>query len=312
MRVALNVLYTGPFPRRVRQATYYLRLLLESTQSADIALANYWPTAYTAFVSHMLSDRDTRLAYNVRAFEPLTHGELAESGRIGRRLRSALAGGSYRLPLVKLVTSRYLSRMAGDPTAQVMGHGIDLSLFHPPRDRQTGPVRIGIIGRPGAVKGYQDFLSAMQLVAARDGFCLLVAGDESVALPAGHRWEATAARSEREMAEFYRRCDVFVFPSRSEGFGLPALESLASGCALLVTDCGGVREFAVSGRNCLMVPPADPPALARGLERLLADPALRQQLSARGLEDAQHFSRDAVTARFERVLLELTGSGSGQ
>jgi glycosyltransferase involved in cell wall biosynthesis len=306
--VQLRVVRTGRLPLRLRQVVYYARLLLESTQSADVCLANYWPTAYTAIVSKHLRDRHTQLAYNVRAYEPITHGELAESGRIGRRLRAAFAAGSYRLPLKKLVTSQYLRRMVRDPAAEVMGHGIDLATFYPDASpRANDQVTVGIIGRSGAVKGYEDFLAAMERVPPFDDLRVLVAATEAVRLPHGHQASIIAATSEAAMAAFYRMCDVFVFASRSEGFGLPAIEALASGCALLVTDCGGVREFACPDENCLMVPPADAPALARGLVRLLESPELRRRLSARGTEDAKHFSRDAVSARFEAALLTLTG-----
>ena len=107
------------------------------------------------------------------------------------------------------------------------------------------------------------------------------------------------------MSSFYRSCDVFVFPSRAEGFGLPALEAMASGCAVLVTDCGGVNTFARPDVNCLMVRPADPAALAEGLGQLVREPPLRARLAKAGLETARQFSRDEVEERFCAYLLSL-------
>jgi len=307
--VALRVLATGPWPRRLRQMVYYLRLLVASTQGADVCLANYWPTAYTALASHVLRDRGTALAYNVRAYEPITHGALAESSPLGRRLRGLLAAASYRLPLAKLVTSAYLKRAVGDPRARVMGHGVDLGVFRPcPRPMAEGPVTVGVVARQGAVKGYPDFQAALALLPADTPLRLLVAGDRDVMLPDRFAPRRVPSETEAEMAALYQACDVFVFPSRSEGFGLPALEALASGCALLSTDCGGVREFARPNENCLLIPPGDPAALAEALLRLVRDAELRRRLAAQGARDAAGYSRAAVSARFEQALLELAAA----
>ncbi len=305
-RVQVHVLPTGPFPRRLRQLAYYLRLCWESTQGADVCLANYWPTAYTALLSRLMRGDRTALAYNVRAYEPTTHGDLAESGAAGRRLRSTFAKLSYRLPIPKLVTSEYLRGLVGDRSTAVMGHGIDLAIFHP-KEKQTESetVTVGVVGRHGAVKGYQDFLDAQERLAGDLPIRFAVAGERDLPLPSRFASERFTSGSESEMAVFYRACDVFVFPSRSEGFGLPALEALASGCALVSTDCGGVREFAQPEVNCLLVPPAEPAGLAAAIQRLVNDPLARSSLARQGVLDAQAFSRHRVTERFERELLRL-------
>src|SRR5581483_11831259 len=163
-----------------------------------------------------------------------------------------------------------------------------------PRPMAEGPVTVGVVARQGAVKGYPDFQAALALLPADTPLRLLVAGDRDVALPERFTASRVPSETEAEMAALYQACDVFVFPSRSEGFGLPALEALASGCALLSTDCGGVREFARPNENCLLIPPGDPAALAEALLRLA--------------RDAAGYSRAAVSARFEQALLELAAA----
>ena len=107
------------------------------------------------------------------------------------------------------------------------------------------------------------------------------------------------------MAEFYGRCDLFVFSSRGEGFGLPALEAMAVGCPVVTTDSGGVRQFAVPDQNCLMTPPADAPTLARAIQALVDDPTRRAELRAAGLATAARYSQDAVLERFCGFLVRL-------
>jgi glycosyltransferase involved in cell wall biosynthesis len=128
---------------------------------------------------------------------------------------------------------------------------------------------------------------------------------DPVPLPTGHPAEAVVAPSEPAMADFYRRCDVFVFPSLAEGFGLPALEAMACGCAVVTTACGGVDSFARPEVNCLMVRPGDPPALGAAIERLARDRELRARLAREGLATAGHFDRERSLDRLADLLIRL-------
>ncbi|HEY0604257.1 MAG TPA: glycosyltransferase family 1 protein, partial [Herpetosiphonaceae bacterium] len=80
---------------------------------------------------------------------------------------------------------------------------------------------------------------------------------------------------------------VFVFPSRYEGFGLPPLEAMASGTPVIASDSSSLPE--VVGDAGLLVAPEVAP-LAEALQRLVDDPALREDLSARGLRRASGFT----------------------
>lgn len=315
-RVEVRVLSSGPrtLPMAARKMLYLTRLGIVAADDCDICLANYFLTAYAAFASRTLTRSQAALAYNIRGYEPISHGLLAEANPTSQRLRAALARWSYRLPLHKVCTTEWLRDMVGDRTAFVVGHGIDPSVFGPgsngrtgaiPTPRSDSAVHVGVIGRNGAVKGYGDFLDALNQLSVETPMQVHVAVQEDVSLP--NRWpvERSWTPDESAMSSFYHSCDVFVFPSRAEGFGLPALEAMASGCAVLVTDCGGVNTFARPGVNCLMVPPGDPGALAEALAQLVRDPALRVRLAKAGAATAREFSRDEVEERFCAYLLSL-------
>ncbi|MCC7265078.1 MAG: glycosyltransferase family 4 protein [Candidatus Latescibacteria bacterium] len=94
--------------------------------------------------------------------------------------------------------------------------------------------------------------------------------------------------SQAEIHACYGGALLFAFPSLMEGFGLPVLEAMASGCPVLAADIPPVAE--VAGGDAWLVDPLDPQAIAAGLCHLLDDPGMRQELSQRGRSRAAGFT----------------------
>ncbi len=96
---------------------------------------------------------------------------------------------------------------------------------------------------------------------------------------------------------------IFVLSSRYEGFPNVLVEALATGRAVVATDCrSGPSDLIEDGVNGLLVPPEDPAALARGLERLMADAALRRRLGAAALAIRDHLSIGAILQQWNDLL----------
>lgn len=87
---------------------------------------------------------------------------------------------------------------------------------------------------------------------------------------------------------WYRAATVFVYPSLYEGFGLPVLEAMASGTAVITSNTSSLPE--VAGDAAILIDPTDVDAMADALVRLLNDADLRGQLSAAGVRQAAKFS----------------------
>jgi glycosyltransferase involved in cell wall biosynthesis len=94
---------------------------------------------------------------------------------------------------------------------------------------------------------------------------------------------------------------AFVFPSLYEGFGMPILEAMACGTPVLTSATSALPEIA--GDAALLIDPEDTAALADGLARLMRDPALREDLRARGLARAAQFTWERCAAQTLAVLL---------
>ena len=93
-----------------------------------------------------------------------------------------------------------------------------------------------------------------------------------------------------DLSEFYAALDLFIMPSRSEGWGLAALEAMAHGLAVIATDVGGLPELVEQGKTGWLVPPESPPALADAIEAAALDPARRCEYGCNARERAARFS----------------------
>ncbi|WP_349616753.1 glycosyltransferase [Azotobacter salinestris] len=95
---------------------------------------------------------------------------------------------------------------------------------------------------------------------------------------------------EEDLVALYNLCKVFVFPSWHEGFGLPALEAMACGRAVIAANSSSLPE--VVGCDEALFDPLDDDSIARKLEQVLTDEGFRKALEQHGIEQAKNFSWD--------------------
>ncbi len=201
--------------------------------------------------------------------------------------------------------------------------GIDPAPFAPDgADKPAGrPVRIFFMGRHRYYKGLDTLLQALPLVPEAE----LVAGGDGPMRP---EWEALAAElglddrvrflgeiPAADLPDHYRQADLFCLPSnsRAEAFGIVLLEAMAAGLPCVTTELGTGTSFVVQHEQTgLVVPPADPAALAAALNRLVANPALRRQYGAAGRARLlNEFTIEAMVERVEAVYREIVGEVEG-
>ena len=108
-----------------------------------------------------------------------------------------------------------------------------------------------------------------------------------------------------ELARFYAAADVVLVPSRSESFGLAALEAQACGTPVVAAGVGGLREVVRDERTGLLVTGHDPADHAEAVLRLLRDPAFAARLSANAVRHAGRFSWDVTAADIASVYREV-------
>jgi glycosyltransferase involved in cell wall biosynthesis len=112
-----------------------------------------------------------------------------------------------------------------------------------------------------------------------------------------------------DVIDLLASCNLFVLPSLYEGFPLSILEAMAAGKPVIASAIAGNDEVIIDGQTGLLVPPADPIALAHAIETLLADPVLAKRLAFAGRERiCREFSVSTMVEHVTRIYEEALHS----
>jgi glycosyltransferase involved in cell wall biosynthesis len=214
----------------------------------------------------------------------------------------------FRAPCLKVCVSGWLvdvGRTLGVPEDQLVHvpMGIDHDCFTEQVPLRERPRRVGMLYGPHPAKGWALGLDALRILRDRRPDVDVVAfGTERPVEPLPP-WVHFVVDPSREQlaAEVYNGCQVFLQPSSYEGFGFAAVEAMACGAALVTTDNGGSRDYAVDGQTAL-VSERSPEALADAVARLLDDPDEAAQLARAGKQHVTRFDWDRGAEVLEHAL----------
>ncbi len=236
---------------------------------------------------------------------PEVHPELFPKGNPHRFKREFVAAADLVI-CISEVTRLDLMRIYGTPSDKivVIPLGVDMSTFKPGRKRHPGlPSRyVLFVGQRGAYKDFSTLARAFALADLPEDVKLVAVGGGKFS-PREHSNLHELGISQRtvhlnlsdaQLVSAFSNADCFVFPSTIEGFGLPTLEAMASGCPTVLADVETHRE--VGGPAARYFTASDSSMLARLLTDLTADPQLRLRMRREGLSRAASFTWDE-TAR---------------
>jgi phosphatidyl-myo-inositol alpha-mannosyltransferase len=210
---------------------------------------------------------------------------------------------------------------------KVIPNGVDVQRFAnavPIARWQDGTPNVLFVGRHEPRKGLLDLLKAHRIMRKTgSGSRLLIVGSgpqerearRYVATRGLQEVEFLGRVSDAEKAQLFRTVDVFASPATGgESFGIVLLEAMAAGTPIVCSDIHGYKGVVRRDREGLLVPPREPRELAIAIDRLLRDPALREQMGAAGQARAEEFSWPRVTAKVEDyygfVIRRLAATGS--
>jgi glycosyltransferase involved in cell wall biosynthesis len=265
---------------------------------ADIVVATHWSSA--AWVRRLVdARRASHAAYFVQDYEAWFYPEADAEKR-------ARVKESYALIPHKIVTSEWLRNLLQQDgyESERIPLGLDLGFFYPrPVERPSRPVVLAMARPRTPRRGFESVVAALAKVhVAMPSVDIVLFGEDlgDLTLPFPYRGEGLITDHER-LARLYSGARVHFDGSDFQAFGLPALEAMACGAVSVLTDVGGVREYARHDENCLLVPPREPGAAAQAILRLLSDEVLHRRLREGGLAT----SRDSSMRRAAGATLEF-------
>jgi glycosyltransferase involved in cell wall biosynthesis len=226
-------------------------------------------------------------------------------GILAKAIEDRLMSG----PFPKLCTAHWLidvSRALGVSEHQsvYLPYGLKHDKYRLVSPLEERPPQVAMAYNSHPTKGAGHGLKALALVKERvpEAEIVVFGASEPVReIPPGVTYR-TSPPQDVLVEGIYNRSRVFLNSSVREGFGLPCIEAMACGCALVTTDNGGSRDYAFHGETALVAPTGQVEALADHIEELLVDDDRRLRLARAGLEFVKGYDWDESGRRLESFL----------
>jgi glycosyltransferase involved in cell wall biosynthesis len=266
--------------------------------AADVTLATAWKSAPVAAAA---PPRCGSRFYLVQHYESLYHGA------------PDVVDATYRLPLRKIVISTWLADIMREKFgagSELLVTPVDRALFHRVQTTVTTPrPRVLMLHHDYAWKGVADGLEAVRRVRARVPALRLVGFGVKPPRAQEPYDEFHVNPPQEALAALYSGCDIYLCPSWDEGLGMPPMEAMACGAALVTYDNGGSRDYARDGETALVARRQNVDELSAQLARMATDATLRARLAAAGQAFVTTaFDWDRSVTRLEALFGE---SGTG-
>jgi D-inositol-3-phosphate glycosyltransferase len=325
-------------PQHVEQFTAGVLERIEAAGRPDVIHANYWLSGVSGHaLKHTL---ELPLVSTFHTLARVKAEEAAEGHDRRAKSEAEVIGCSDAILANSVGEAAQLERLYGavPDRIEVVAPGVDHHLFSPGDQLSArrelglgnGPVLL-FAGRIQPLKGADVAVRALAALRAerpsdragpgkRPATLLLVGGPSGVdgnaelarlhhlvvELGLEERVQFIAPQPHGRLALYYRAADVCLVPSRSESFGLVALEAAACGTPVVAADVGGLSTLVQHGVSGFVVEGRDPEAYASYVARLLDDRPMARQMSDQAVALANTYRWSITAARLRRLYADLT------
>ena len=294
---------------------------------ADVVHANYWLSGVVAHrVKHEL-DLPFVSTFHTLAKVKAEGGDLEPLWR--ERAEHEIINCADTICVSCTEEERQFRRLYGDPRGriEIVAPGVEHAFFapgerHGARDALDLPHDVPVIlfvGRIQPLKGPDVAVRALAELQRPDALLLIVGGSSGVdgdaeldrlrvlidQLGVGRQVRFVPPQPHHILSTYYRASDVVIVPSRSESFGLVALEASACGIPVVASAVGGLLTLVDHGDNGFLVPDRSPVEFARYARLIIDDPVRAAALGARGAIRARRYTWALAAARLRRVYADL-------
>jgi D-inositol-3-phosphate glycosyltransferase len=303
---------------------------VDGADAADVLHANYWLSVMAGHrLKHEL-DLPLVSTFHTLARVKAETGDLEPQRRVDAE--AEVVGCSDAILANSAAEAAQLERLYGaDPARiEVVPPGVIHAFFSPgPRqgaraalahlDLGDGPMLL-FVGRIQPLKGLDVAVRALGALEDPRAVLVVVGGASgrdgrreveridklAASLGVADRIRFTHPQPHHLLSTYYRAADVVLVPSRSESFGLVALEAAACGTPVVAAAVGGLRTLVEHGRTGFLVEGRDPEVFAAYTKQILTNPALGRELADAAAGRARNFTWSTAAARLRRIYADLT------
>ena len=301
---------------------------LKNDFPADVLHANYWLSGLVAHrIKHEL-DMPFVSTFHTLAKVKAEGGDLEPEWR--ERAEAEIIGCADAICVSCTEEERQFLRLYGEPAGkiEIIAPGVEHAFFAP-GDRAGARNALGLpigrpvllfVGRVQPLKGPDVAVRALAALHRPDAMLLIVGGasgsagavemrhlhDLSTELGVEGQVRFIEPQPHHILSTYYRAADVVLVPSRSESFGLVALEASACGIPIVASGVGGLLTLVDDGDNGFLVHDRNPQLYAQHIAEILDNPQQAAAMGRRGAARARQYTWGFAAARLRRVYSDLT------
>ncbi len=300
---------------------------LRTDAPADVIHANYWLSGQVAHRIKHEMDIPFVSTFHTLAKVKAEGGDFEPEWR--ERAEAEIISCADAIAVSCTEEESQFRRIYGNPRGriEIIAPGVEHAFFAPGDQRGARralelPVDVPVllfVGRIQPLKGPDVAVRALAALGRSDALLLIVGGasgsdgDGEVArlhaliaeLGVADQVRFVAPQPHHILSTYYRAADAVVVPSRSESFGLVALEAAACGVPVVASAVGGLLTLVDHGDTGYLVPDRDPDLFARHLREIIDKPDHAARLGARGAQRSRRYTWSLAAARLRRVYADL-------
>jgi D-inositol-3-phosphate glycosyltransferase len=301
---------------------------IKNDSPADVLHANYWLSGLVGHrIKHEL-DLPFVSTFHTLAKVKAEGGDFEPEWR--ERAEAEIIGCADAICVSCTEEERQFLRLYGQPAGkiEIIAPGVEHAFFAPgdrigARNALDLPLDCPVllfVGRIQPLKGPDVAVRALAALNRPDALLLIVGGasgleggeemqlieDLITELGVEGQVRFIEPQPHHILSTYYRAADVVLVPSRSESFGLVALEASACGIPVVASGVGGLLTLVDHGDTGFLVPERDPALYAQYIGEILANPARAARMGERGAARARQYTWGFAAARLRRVYTDLS------
>jgi D-inositol-3-phosphate glycosyltransferase len=305
-----------------------VRAHIVGSGGVDVLHANYWLSGLSAHKLKHELDLPLVTTFHTLARVKAQGGDFESD--IREQSESDIIGCADAICVSCTEEERQFIDLYGNPpgTLEIVAPGVEHAFFAPGEKRGARhalgiafdvPVLL-FVGRIQPLKGLDVAIQALAQLQAKNAQLIVVGGasgsegNEEIEkivqlarnLGVHNNIRFVEPQAHHMLSTYYRAADVVVVPSRSESFGLVALEAAACGVPVVASAVGGLLTIIDDGETGYLVPGRDPALFAGHIDELLAHPTKALAMGTKAAEKARDYTWSFAAARLRRVYADVS------